>query len=177
MGTVNEDEERNKALVIEAFDTLFHKRDYAAAERFWSPAVAVAVAGGINPAGPVHPPGKYAVPATMPYGTYGATIDFGTGQFSNGTACKPVHLQHLRRRRQHDQHRHLQFVLAGIARCVTFLRWLCYGLEVRREHVVIRAAWSGAKTPIPRPGAHAAEILDLKHCRAASWISTTAAES
>jgi hypothetical protein len=26
MGTVNEDEERNKALVIEAFDTLFHKR-------------------------------------------------------------------------------------------------------------------------------------------------------
>lgn len=33
-GTVNEDEERNKALVIEAFDALFNKRDYAAAERF-----------------------------------------------------------------------------------------------------------------------------------------------
>jgi predicted SnoaL-like aldol condensation-catalyzing enzyme len=30
-------EERNKALVIEAFDTLFNKRDYATAERFWSP--------------------------------------------------------------------------------------------------------------------------------------------
>ena len=30
-------EERNKALVLEAFDTLFNKRDYAAAERFWSP--------------------------------------------------------------------------------------------------------------------------------------------
>ncbi len=29
--------ERNKNLVLEAFDTLFNKRDYAAAERFWSP--------------------------------------------------------------------------------------------------------------------------------------------
>jgi predicted SnoaL-like aldol condensation-catalyzing enzyme len=27
----------NKALVLEAFDTLFNKRDYVAAERFWSP--------------------------------------------------------------------------------------------------------------------------------------------
>ena len=27
---------KNKALVLEAFDTLFNKRDYAAAERFWS---------------------------------------------------------------------------------------------------------------------------------------------
>ena len=27
----------NKALVIEAFETLFNRRDYAAAERFWSP--------------------------------------------------------------------------------------------------------------------------------------------
>ncbi|HZC16463.1 MAG TPA: nuclear transport factor 2 family protein [Caulobacteraceae bacterium] len=26
----------NKALVLEAFDTLFNQRDYAAAERFWS---------------------------------------------------------------------------------------------------------------------------------------------
>lgn len=30
-------ENKNKALVLEAFDTLFNKRDYAAAERFWSP--------------------------------------------------------------------------------------------------------------------------------------------
>jgi predicted SnoaL-like aldol condensation-catalyzing enzyme len=30
-------EEKNKALVLEAFDTLFNKRDYAAAERYWSP--------------------------------------------------------------------------------------------------------------------------------------------
>jgi predicted SnoaL-like aldol condensation-catalyzing enzyme len=30
-------EEKNKALVVRAFDTLFNKRDYAAAERFWSP--------------------------------------------------------------------------------------------------------------------------------------------
>lgn len=28
--------EQNKALVLEAFDTLFNKRDYSAAERFWS---------------------------------------------------------------------------------------------------------------------------------------------
>src|SRR5271170_2212400 len=32
------EQERNKALVLEAFETLFNKRDYAAAERFWSPA-------------------------------------------------------------------------------------------------------------------------------------------
>ena len=30
-------QERNKALVLEAFDTLFNKRDYTAAERFWLP--------------------------------------------------------------------------------------------------------------------------------------------
>jgi predicted SnoaL-like aldol condensation-catalyzing enzyme/predicted ester cyclase len=30
-------QEKNKALVIEAFETLFNKRDYVAAERFWSP--------------------------------------------------------------------------------------------------------------------------------------------
>lgn len=30
-------EEKNKALVIEAFDTLFNKRDYVTAERYWSP--------------------------------------------------------------------------------------------------------------------------------------------
>src|ERR1700674_3372062 len=29
--------EQNKALVLEAFDTLFNNRDYAAAEQFWSP--------------------------------------------------------------------------------------------------------------------------------------------
>ena len=30
-------ESKNKALVLKAFDTLFNQRDYAAAERFWSP--------------------------------------------------------------------------------------------------------------------------------------------
>ncbi len=30
-------QEKNKALVLEAFDTLFNKRDYEAAEGFWSP--------------------------------------------------------------------------------------------------------------------------------------------
>jgi predicted SnoaL-like aldol condensation-catalyzing enzyme len=28
--------QQNKAIVLEAFDTLFNKRDYVAAERFWS---------------------------------------------------------------------------------------------------------------------------------------------
>jgi predicted SnoaL-like aldol condensation-catalyzing enzyme len=31
------DDARNKAFVLEAFDTLFNQRDYAAAQRFWSP--------------------------------------------------------------------------------------------------------------------------------------------
>jgi len=30
-------QEKNKALVLDAFDTLFNKRDYSAAEKFWSP--------------------------------------------------------------------------------------------------------------------------------------------
>jgi len=30
-------ESKNKALVLEAFDTLFNKRDYTGAERYWSP--------------------------------------------------------------------------------------------------------------------------------------------
>ncbi len=30
-------EEKNKAIVREAFETLFNRRDYGAAERFWSP--------------------------------------------------------------------------------------------------------------------------------------------
>jgi predicted SnoaL-like aldol condensation-catalyzing enzyme len=29
--------ERNRRLVLDAFDTLFNKRDYGAAEKFWSP--------------------------------------------------------------------------------------------------------------------------------------------
>jgi predicted SnoaL-like aldol condensation-catalyzing enzyme len=28
---------KNKAIVLEAFDTLFNKRDYSVAEKFWSP--------------------------------------------------------------------------------------------------------------------------------------------
>jgi predicted SnoaL-like aldol condensation-catalyzing enzyme len=33
----NSSPKRNKAIVLEAFETLFNKRDYVAAERFWSP--------------------------------------------------------------------------------------------------------------------------------------------
>lgn len=32
----NSNAEKNKAIVLEAFDTLFNERDYTAAERFWS---------------------------------------------------------------------------------------------------------------------------------------------
>src|SRR6202162_1711820 len=41
-------ESKNKALVLEAFDTLFNKRDYAAAQRFWSPLL-------INHSAPIAP--------------------------------------------------------------------------------------------------------------------------
>ena len=34
---MTEIEQRNKELVLKAFDTLFNKRDYAAAQGFWSP--------------------------------------------------------------------------------------------------------------------------------------------
>ena len=30
-------QEKNKALVLDAFETVFNKRDYEAAERYWSP--------------------------------------------------------------------------------------------------------------------------------------------
>jgi len=33
----NSNAAKNKAIVLEAFDTLFNKRDYTAAERFWTP--------------------------------------------------------------------------------------------------------------------------------------------
>jgi predicted SnoaL-like aldol condensation-catalyzing enzyme len=36
MKTARTTPEKNKALVLEAFDTLFNKRDYDAASRFWS---------------------------------------------------------------------------------------------------------------------------------------------
>ena len=36
-GSMKTTTEQNKRLVLEAFDTLFNKRDYAAAEKFWSP--------------------------------------------------------------------------------------------------------------------------------------------
>jgi predicted SnoaL-like aldol condensation-catalyzing enzyme len=34
---MNNSSEKNKRLVLEAFDALFNKRDYVAAERYWSP--------------------------------------------------------------------------------------------------------------------------------------------
>jgi len=38
MSRDTEEEAKNKAFVLEAFDTLFNRRDYAAAEGFWSAA-------------------------------------------------------------------------------------------------------------------------------------------
>ncbi|HEY1882241.1 MAG TPA: nuclear transport factor 2 family protein [Candidatus Cybelea sp.] len=59
-------EEQNKAMALQAFETLFNKRDYAAAERFWSP-------GYIQHSAHI-PPGREglfdlvrAAPATMRY--------------------------------------------------------------------------------------------------------------
>jgi predicted SnoaL-like aldol condensation-catalyzing enzyme len=37
MGRDLDQEAGNKALVLEAFDALFNRRDFAAAERYWSP--------------------------------------------------------------------------------------------------------------------------------------------
>jgi len=37
MNRNTEQEARNKSLVLEAFDTLFNRKDYAAAEEYWSP--------------------------------------------------------------------------------------------------------------------------------------------
>jgi predicted SnoaL-like aldol condensation-catalyzing enzyme len=37
VGHTDEEREKNRDLVITAFDTLFNQRDYAAAESFWSP--------------------------------------------------------------------------------------------------------------------------------------------
>jgi predicted SnoaL-like aldol condensation-catalyzing enzyme len=34
---MNDTSEKNKQLVLDGFNTLFNKRDYAAAEKFWSP--------------------------------------------------------------------------------------------------------------------------------------------
>ena len=34
---MNNSSEKNKRIVLAAFDTLFNKRDYVAAERLWSP--------------------------------------------------------------------------------------------------------------------------------------------
>jgi predicted SnoaL-like aldol condensation-catalyzing enzyme len=78
--------EANKALVLEAFDTLFNKRDYKAAERYWS-------SNYIQHSAHI-PPGRDGVfnlirnmPATLKYepGTIVAEGDYVIvhGRFSN----------------------------------------------------------------------------------------------
>ena len=57
--------ERNKALVLEAFDTLFNKRDYAAAERYWSPTYIQHSAHIARARGPLQPHQKHAADAEI----------------------------------------------------------------------------------------------------------------
>ena len=90
--------EANKALVLEAFDTLFNKRDYKAAERYWS-------SNYIQHSAHI-PPGRDGVfnlirnmPTTLKYepGTIVAEGDYvivhgrfsNTGRPRNWIACRP----------------------------------------------------------------------------------------
>ena len=76
---------QNKPLVLEAFDTLFNKRDYASAEKFWSPHY-IQHSAHIEPG----PDGLFelvrTLPPTLKYepGTIVADGDFviGHGRFS-----------------------------------------------------------------------------------------------
>src|SRR5664279_46749 len=70
-------EAKNKAMVLEAFDTLFNRRDYAAAEQLWSP-------GYIQHSAHI-PPGREglfslikSMPATLRYENH---IAAATGDF------------------------------------------------------------------------------------------------
>jgi len=95
-------EEKNKALVLEAFDTLFNQRDYVAAERYWSPKY-IQHSAHIAPGRE----GLFnlikSIPATLKYepGTIMADGDFvivherfsGFGQPVNWIAADIVHVQ------------------------------------------------------------------------------------
>jgi predicted SnoaL-like aldol condensation-catalyzing enzyme len=78
--------EKNKELVLKAFDTLFNKRDYTAAERYWSPSY-IQHSAHIEPGRE----GLFnlirSIPATLKYepGTIVAEGDFVIvhGRFSN----------------------------------------------------------------------------------------------
>jgi hypothetical protein len=48
-------QENYKALVLEAFDTLFNRRDYAAAERYWSQLHPTQRPHRARPRGPLQP--------------------------------------------------------------------------------------------------------------------------
>ena len=79
-------QEKNKALVLQAFDTLFNKRDYAAAEKYWSPNY-IPHSAHIEPGreGPFNL--IKSLPPTLKYesGTIAAEGDFVVvhGRFSN----------------------------------------------------------------------------------------------
>src|SRR5260370_24869752 len=85
-------EENNKRLVLEAFDTLFNKRDYAAAERYWSP-LYIQHSNHIEPGRA----GLFnlikSIPPTLKYETgvilAGGDFEIVHGRFS--CFCAPVH--------------------------------------------------------------------------------------
>ena len=59
-------QERNKALVLEAFDTLFNKRDYEAAERYLVAQLHPAqCAHRTRPRGPLQPHQEHAADAEI----------------------------------------------------------------------------------------------------------------
>jgi len=76
--------QKNKAIVLKAFDTLFNKRDYTAAERFWSPNYAQHSAH-IAPGREGLFDLSKGIPATLKYepGTIVAEGDIVHGRFSN----------------------------------------------------------------------------------------------
>ena len=90
-------EEKNKALVLEAFDTLFNQRDYVAAERYWSPKY-IQHSANIEPGRE----GLFnlikSLPLTLKYepGTIVADGDFVIvhGRFSGLPACELDFSQH-----------------------------------------------------------------------------------
>ena len=58
-------EERNKALVLDAFNILFNKRDYEAAGRYWSPDYIQHSAHRAGTRGPLQPHQEHATDAQV----------------------------------------------------------------------------------------------------------------
>jgi hypothetical protein len=82
-------EQKNKALVLEALDTLFNRKDFAAAEKFWSP-------NYIQHSAHI-PPGRNGLfdlvrsaPATMKYENTAHRSRDRSRQFCAGSRLRPA---------------------------------------------------------------------------------------